>query len=150
MVDYTIMQGQFGVRPPVTKHSPAFLENVGEEGIRQMVSNHYDVLIKSEIKELFPLEGEALKAAKQHAADFIIQISGGPAYFNQNRGAPQMVGRHAPFRITADARKVWLESYVEEIKNLKTKDGQVLPDAIKQEFFNYLNVFSLWMVNTPA
>ena len=150
MVDFTIMQGQIGVRPPVTKHSPAFLELVGEEGIRKMVSNHYDGLIISEAKELFPLEGEALKDAKQHAADFMIQISGGPAYFNQNRGAPQMVGRHAPFRIDANARKVWLELYIEEIKNLKTKEGEDLPDAIKQEFFNYLNVFSLWMVNTPS
>jgi len=150
MVDFTIMQGQFGVRPPVTKHSPAFLQLVGEEAIRQMVSNHYDVLVKSEIKELFPQEAEALKAAKQHAADFIIQISGGPAYFNQNRGAPQMVGRHAPFRIDANSRIIWLESYIEEIKKLKTTDGEDLPDGIKQEFFNYLNGFSLWMVNTPS
>ena len=150
MVDYTIMQGQLGVRPPVTKHSPAFLELVGEENIREMVSNHYDALIISDAKELFPLVGEDLKAAKQHAADFIIQISGGPAYFNQNRGAPQMVGRHAPFRITAEARKVWLELYIEELKALKTKDGGEVPDAIKQEFFNYLNVFSLWMVNTAS
>lgn len=150
MVDFTIMQGQLGVRPPVTKHTPVFLELVGEENIRKMVSNHYDALIKSEIKELFPLEGEALKDAKQHAADFMIQISGGPAYFNQNRGAPQMVGRHAPFRIDARSRQVWLEIYIEEIKKLKTKDGADLPDEIKQEFFNYLNVFSLWMVNTPS
>jgi hemoglobin len=150
MVDYTIMQGQFGVRPPVTKHSGAFLELVGEESIRQMVSNHYDALVKSEISDLFPNEGQALDEAKQHAADFVIQISGGPAYFNQNRGAPQMVGRHAPFKITPESRQVWLKLYIEEIEKLKTKDGEVLPDNVKQEFFNYLNVFSLWMVNTPA
>jgi hemoglobin len=150
MVDYTIAQAQFGVRIPVTKHSGAFLEHVGEEGIRQMISNHYDRLVKSEIKELFPADGEALVAAKQHSADFIIQISGGPAYFNQNRGAPQMVGRHAPFRIDAKARMIWLDSYIEEIKALKTKDGEDLPDNIKQEFFNYINVFSSWMVNTPS
>lgn len=150
MVDYTIVQSQFGVRVPVTKHSGKFLELVGEENIRKMVSNHYDVLVKSEVKELFPADGEALVLAKQHSADFIIQISGGPAYFNQNRGAPQMVGRHAPFRIDAKARKIWLESYIEEIKVLKTKDGEELPDAIKQEFFNYINVFSGWMVNTPS
>ncbi len=150
MVDYTILQGQFGVRPPVTKHSGAFLEAVGEAGIRKMVSDHYDTLVQSEIKDLFPNEGPALEEAKQHSADFIIQISGGPAYFNQNRGAPQMVGRHAPFKITPQARMVWLAAYIEQIKNLKTKEGQDLPDPIKQEFFNYINVFSLWMVNTPA
>lgn len=150
MVDYTIMQGQFGVRPPVTKHSHTFLELVGEENIRQMVSDHYDTLVTTDIKELFPAEGQELADAKKHSADFIMQISGGPAYFTQSRGAPQMVGRHNPFRIDAHARNVWMESYINVLKDLKAKDGQEIPDNIKQEFFNYLNGFSLWMVNTPS
>lgn len=150
MVDYTILQGQFGVRPPVTKHSPAFLQYMGEAGIRKMVSDHYDTLVKSEISDLFPNEGPALEEAKKHSADFIMQISGGPAYFTQSRGAPRMVGRHEPFRIDAHARLIWLESYIEQIKNLKDQNGEDLPDPIKQEFFNYINVFSLWMVNTPS
>ena len=150
MVDFTIMQGQFGVRPGVTKHSAAFLETIGEENIRKMVSDHYDVIIHSEIKALFPLEGQELLDAKKHAADFMLQISGGPAYFTQSRGAPRMVGRHAPFRIDAHARQIWLEIYIELLKELKTKEGEPAPDTVIQEFFNYLNVFSLWMVNTES
>ena len=149
-MDFTILQGQLGVRPPVTKHSPAFLELAGQENIRKMISDHYDALVKSEIKGLFPQTEEDLEEAKKHAADFIIQISGGPTYFTDSRGAPQMVGRHAPFRIDAHSRIVWVTLLGEELKKLKTKDGEPMPESVLQDFFNYINVFSLWMVNTPS
>lgn len=149
-MNFTISQGTMGVRPPVTKAQPLFLQLLGEAGARQMVSDHYDLLASSDIKELFPLEADALAEAKQHSADFIIQICGGPAYFNQNRGAPQMVGRHAPFRITMEARTVWLESYAKVLSNLKTKDGEDFPEDILKGFWGYLDVFSIWMVNTPS
>ena len=149
-MDFIISQGVMGVRPPVTKAQPAFLELLGEEGARKMVSDHYDLLVQSDAKELFPLTGDDLAEAKKHAADFIIQICGGPAYFNQNRGAPQMVGRHAPFRITMEARNTWLESYAKVLKGLKTKDGEDFPEDVLKSFWNYLDVFSIWMVNTPS
>lgn len=46
-----------------------------------------------------------------------IQICGGPKYFNENRGAPMMVARHQPFKITPKTRMVWLECYIEVLKN---------------------------------
>lgn len=149
-MDFTISQGMLGVRPPVTKPHPAFLDLVGEEGARKMVADHYDLVVESDIKALFPIEADDLAEAKKHAADFIIQICGGPAYFNQNRGAPQMVGRHAPFRINMEARQVWLEEYAKVLAAVKTKDGEDMPEDILKAFWNYLDIFSLWMVNTPS
>jgi hemoglobin len=140
-----ITYGEFGVRPPVTKAIPEFLIEIGEEGLRQLVSDHYDALKESDIKHLFPLDDEEFKLAKQHSADFMIQICGGPAYFNQNRGAPQMVGRHAPFRIDAKARETWLKLYQPLFLELKEKG---ITERSLESFWNYLNVFSLWMVNT--
>lgn len=149
-MDFTISQGMLGVRPPVTKPHPAFLDLVGEEGARKMVADHYDLVVESDIKALFPIEADDLAEAKKHAADFIIQICGGPAYFNQNRGAPQMVGRHAPFRINMEARQVWLEEYAKVLAAVKTEDGEDMPEDILKAFWNYLDIFSLWMVNTPS
>ncbi len=149
-MDFTISQGMLGVRPPVTKPHPAFLDLVGEDGARKMVADHYDLVVDSDIKALFPIEADDLAEAKKHAADFIIQICGGPAYFNQNRGAPQMVGRHAPFRITMEARQVWLEEYAKVLAAVKTEDGEDMPEDILKGFWNYLDIFSLWMVNTPS
>ncbi len=135
----------FGIRPPVTKPIPEFLLEVGEEGMRELISKHYDKLRVSEISNLFPLDSKEFEKAKVHSADFFIQICGGPKYFNTNRGAPQMVGRHAPFKIDAAAREVWLELYKPLI--LELKDADVTETSL-QSFWNYLNIFSIWMINT--
>ena len=140
-----ITQVMFGVRVPVTKPIPEFLLEIGEEGIRKLVSDHYDKLKVSEISFLFPLDDAEFEEAKKHSSDFFIQICGGPAYFNQNRGAPQMVGRHAPFRITSEARNTWLEMYKPLILELKEKG---VTETSLQSFWNYLDVFSSWMINT--
>jgi hemoglobin len=50
--------------------------------------------------------------------------------------------RHSPFAITGDARIVWLECYIEVLSKLK------LPDDVLSSFWDYLNAFSFWMVNT--
>ena len=139
------MPAQFGVRPPVTKPIPEFLIEMSEEGMRKLVSDHYDQLKVSEISHLFPMDKKDFEAAKLHSSDFFIQICGGPAHFNKNRGAPQMVGRHAPFRIDARAREVWLELYKPLILELKEKN---ITETSLQSFWNYLNVFSIWMINT--
>lgn len=135
---------QFGERPQPTTPVPDFLKEVGEEGIRQMVSRHYDLLRESAIKDLFPAQPEALELAKKYAADFIVQICGGPDYFNQNRGRPMLSARHQPFAITPEARIKWLECYREAILELNIAEELIL------SFWNYINVFSNWMVNTPS
>ena len=144
-MDLEISHAQFGVRPPVNKPIPEFLLEVGEEGLRELISNHYDAIKQSDIYHLFPQDDKEFEQAKVNSADFFIQICGGPAYFNQHRGAPRMVGRHAPFAIDAKARKRWLELYkplLEELKN------QGITETSLKSFWNYLDIFSIWMINT--
>lgn len=141
-MDFSISHFEFGQRPPVTIPTPEFLEKLTEAGIRKMVSDHYDLLSQSEVKDLFPRIEEALDKAKQRSSDFFIQICGGHPYFNENRGKPLLARRHAPFAITPQARIVWLNCYQQVLSKLE------LPDDVKQSFWNYLNVFSAWMVNT--
>lgn len=141
-MDFSINQYEFGQRPAVTIPSPEILRVLKEEGIRRMVSDHYDLLSKSEIKHLFPRIEEALDKAKQRSSDFFIQICGGHQYFNENRGKPMLAKRHSPFKITPEARIVWLDCYRQVLSNLD------LPLELKESFWNYLNVFSFWMVNT--
>jgi hemoglobin len=142
IMNFQITQYEFGERPAVSLPSPKLLEILGEAGIRQMVSDHYNLLSQSEIKHLFPRIEEALDKAKQRSSDFFIQILGGHPYFNENRGKPMLARRHAPFAITTEARKVWLQCYIQVLSKLN------VPEEELQSFWNYLNVFSFWMVNT--
>lgn len=137
-----ITQFAFGERPQPHIPDNSIYEILGEAGIRRMISNHYDLLVESEIKHLFPFEKDELDYAKQKAADFIIQRFGGPDYYNQRVGKPLLVKRHAPFKITATARVVWLECYREAL--LK----EDLPEEVVESYWKFLDEFSSWMVNT--
>lgn len=142
-MEFSINEYEFGQRPEVTLPSPQFIQILKEEGIRKMVSDHYDLLSQSEVSHLFPRIEEALDKAKQRSSDFFIQICGGHPYYNENRGKPMLARRHMPFAITPQARIVWLQCYIQVLSKLQ------VPENILRSFWNYLNVFSFWMVNTP-
>lgn len=119
-------------------------EVLGEEGIRKMISEFYDLLIQSEITEMFHDDKDEFELSKQYAADFIIQRFGGPNYYQQRRGAPKLMNRHAPFKITPESRIVWLECYREAILN------QPIPEKIMLDYWRYIDEFSIWMINSPS
>ena len=145
-LDFSILPYYDGVNPPVTKPNPGFLSDIGEEGMRDLLDRFYMGLFESPIKDIFPKDREVMKKAGQTSADFFIQICGGPKYFNQNRGAPQMRGRHAPFPITPEARLHWLVTFEEALQPI-IEEKKSSEENI-QSFWNYLNVFSQWMINT--
>ncbi|WP_320034339.1 globin [Halarcobacter sp.] len=140
-MEYKIAEASFGQRPDVQIPNPMVLAAIGEQGMRDLVARHYDLLAHSEIKDLFPNTKEGLDMAKKHAADFFIQICGGPKYFNESRGAPRMVARHMPFEIDSNARIIWLEKYAQAIEETS------LDEDLKKSFWNYINIFSIWMIN---
>lgn len=142
-MNYDFIPFQEGFIPEVKKPNPEFLQEIGEEGMRNLLDRFYLCLFESPIKELFPTERDAMRKAGQTSADFFIQICGGPQYFNQNRGAPMMKKRHAPFRITPDARLHWLRCFKQALEPVVK-----CSDVNKQSFWNYINVFSIWMINS--
>jgi len=144
----TITDGKIGVRPPVAKPHPGFLDEVGEERFKKLVYDHYELIRNSDIAFLFPVhDDDDFEDAKRHAFSFLIEISGGPDYFTQERGEHQMVGRHAPFRIDEEGRKKWLELYIPLLEELV--DEGITPEYI-ESFWNYLDIFSMWLVNTES
>ena len=144
----TITDGEIGVRPPVTKPHPGFLHEVGEERFHTLVYDHYDLIEKSDIAFLFPvLDEDDFAEAKRHAFTFLLEISGGEALFTKERGDHQMVGRHAPFRIDEEGRKVWLELYADLLEPLADEG---ISEEYIQSFWDYLDIFSMWLVNTES
>ncbi len=141
-MEFTISNYIPGTRPEVTRPSTQMFTLLGEEGIRQLVNDHYDLLKESAVKHLFPQDEAGLEKAKKHAADFFIQICGGPMYFSKNRGKPMLYKRHLPHKITPEAREVWLECYQQALMK------HSIPNEVMQTFWNYLDVFSVWMVNS--
>jgi len=133
----------FGDKPETNGPDNEIYNFLGEDGVRKLVSDHYELLVESKIKDLFPPRGMGLELAKKRSADFFIQKLGGPEYFNQTRGKPMLANRHQPFKITPEARLVWLECYRELLPKIEAPEHLVLA------YWKYLHDFSNWMVNTP-
>jgi hemoglobin len=144
----SVTTGEIGVRPSVAKPHPGFFYEVGEERFRKLVYAHYEAIKTSDIAFLFPVnDDDDFAEAQKHATDFLIEICGGPDYFTQSRGAHQMVGRHAPFRIDEAGRVSWLTLYIPLLEALV--DEGITPEYI-ESFWDYLNIFSMWLVNTKS
>ncbi|HZK68694.1 MAG TPA: globin [Paludibacter sp.] len=142
-LDLPITNYKFGERPDVTIPDREFYKVMGEEGIRKLVNRHYELLRVSEISHLFPANDEIFEIAKNNSADFMVQICGGPDYYNQHRGRPMLANRHAGSHITPESRLVWLNCYKQALAEL------TIPHHLIVSFWNYLNIFSNWMVNSP-
>jgi len=145
-LDFSITPYTAGIDRPVSKPNPAFLSEIGEEEMRNLLDRFYMKLFESPIKELFPKDREEMKKAGQTSADFFIQICGGKPYFNQKRGMPQMRKRHAPFTITPEARLHWLIAYEEALEPII--EQKLSTEENIQSFWNYIDIFSQWMINS--
>lgn len=140
-MEFNITPGKLGMRPQVSLPDPRILEYLKESGVRKLVSKHYDLLVTSSFQHLFPQNENGIERAKEHAADFFIQILGGHQYFDEKRGKPMLVRRHMPFKISSEARVVWLECYKDALMSME------MPKYLMESFWNYINVFSIWMIN---
>ncbi len=130
----------------VIKPDPGFFQLVGEIRFRKLVDDHYEILKESEIAFMFPVDYPyEFEKVKKHAADFLIQISGGPDYYAQTRGDSRMLARHARFRIYEKGRFIWLDSYRSLLQELE-KEG--IDTKYIESFWNYLNNFSMPLVNS--
>lgn len=130
----------------IIKPSPEFFQQVGEKRFRKLVNDHYELIRQTPIAFMFPIDYEEdFEKVKKHAADFLIQISGGPDYYAKTRGDPRMLARHARFRIDEKGRRIWLECYAALLPKLESEG--VSTENI-ESFWNYLDTFSKVLVNT--
>jgi hemoglobin len=87
---------------------------VGGDGpFYELVERFYQrVQDEPDLRKLYPAD---LDPGKQHLAWFLIQRFGGPAHFNEKRGAPMLRRRHAPFAIDLNARDTWVRCMMDAV-----------------------------------
>lgn len=116
---------------------------MGEDNIFKMLEDFYQELEHSSIRHMFP--GEMKEASKKSAA-FFVQICGGPPLYNQQYGSPRMRQRHMAFPIDEGARQVWLQCFSKVLEHADIH--YAFPMEYRDQFWNFLEKFSAWMVNT--
>jgi len=111
----------------------------GEEPFYRLVEEFYARVEEDEI--LRPLYPEDLTEPRQNLTLFLIQRTGGPATYSQQRGHPRMRMRHAPFKIGQAERDAWIKNMfaaLEQVEELKPHEEVLKP---------FLDNFATMLIN---
>lgn len=93
---------------------------------------------------LRPLYPADLTEPKRHLALFLIQRTGGPQTYSQERGHPRMRARHMPFRIGVDERNAWMVHMTAALESVPE-----FADA-KEALLSFFSDFATFLINQPA
>ncbi|WP_333805050.1 globin domain-containing protein [Sulfurospirillum sp.] len=135
--------------PPIIFPSSNFLAKVGIDTIAKIVLHHHRLLQKSSIAHMYPTDESHFLEGVSKASHFMIEALGGEKVYTFSYGPPALCRTHAPFVIDDEARAVWLMAYKQTLHDL------YFPKALIKEFWNWIEPFSLRMINkqshsTPA
>jgi len=121
----------------------SFYEAVGgDETFRRLVRRFYEeVATDPVLRPLYP--GEDLGPAEDHLRMFLIQYWGGPRTYSDLRGHPRLRMRHAPFRVTPEARDRWLAHMRTALDELDLSEpyATTLWDYLTNAAFGLVNTF---------
>ena len=129
--------------PPQERPNPKIYQEMGEANIFKMLEDFYSELGKSEIRHLFP--SDMVQASKKSGAFFVFLL-GGPPLYQERYGSPMMRQRHMAFAIDDNARQIWLDCFRKTLVDAEV--NYQFPQEYLPEFIQFLERFSLWMVNT--
>ena len=89
----------------------------GESFFVRLVDAFYAAVAADEI--LRPMYPDDLAPARRHLTLFLIQYWGGPRTYQNERGHPRLRLRHAPFRVTKEARDAWLRAMASALESVR-------------------------------
>jgi hemoglobin len=129
--------------------NPEFYEAIGgEEGMRELMYDFYDIIYESDIAHYFPQDEDEFQEVKEKNTKFFIQICGGPkVYESEAKGMnlnEYMIRIHDDFSITEKSRYEWLGCMEEALRKVD------IDQKLKDDFWDYLEKFSKLTVNTFA
>lgn len=103
----------------------------GRPFFERLVDGFYGAVEHDELlRVMYP---EDLGESKRHLTLFLVQYWGGPANYMQERGHPRLRIRHAPFRITKQARDAWIAAMGTALAGVR--------DELTDEQFGELNAY---------
>jgi hemoglobin len=114
----------------------------GEETFRKLVDRFYaGVAGDALLRPLYPEDPTMFAAAAEHLRLFLIQYWGGPGWYSERRGHPQLRMRHLPFSIGRRERDAWMSHMHAAIASVE------LAPAVRDAFIEYFEMASTAMMN---
>ncbi len=146
-MSYEVTKVEKGEEVHFTNPTAEFYEAVGgEEGMKNLMYNFYDIIYESDIAHFFPQDEDEFHEVKVKNTRFFVQICGGPNVYESETGGMSlnefMIRLHDDFSITEKSRYEWLGCMEEALRKVD------MEQRIKDNFWDYLEKFSKLTVNT--
>ena len=114
----------------------------GEETFRRLVDRFYaGVADDPLLRPLYPEDPTMFAAAAEHLRLFLIQYWGGPGWYTERRGHPQLRMRHLPFSIGRRERDAWMGHMRAAMASVD------LDPTVRDAFVEYFEMASTAMMN---
>lgn len=114
---------------------------IGDDGFRKLVAAFYRRVPEDGVLgPMYP--DDDLAGAEDRLRGFLVFRFGGPQTYITDRGHPQLRMRHAPFRLTHEARDSWLNAMNAALDEADLPDEAV---AVLRPFFDQTATF---LINT--
>jgi hemoglobin len=122
--------------------SQSFYDAIGGyPTIAKIVERFYEgVATDPVLRALYPEED--LGPAAERFTMFLVQYWGGPTTYSETRGHPRLRMRHAPFKVTPNARDHWLKNFRVGL------DAANLAPELDAQFWDYITYAAESMVNS--
>jgi len=118
----------------------------GEDGMRALMYDFYDIIYESDIAHFFPQDEEEFAEIKEKNTKFFIEICGGPKVYEADMDGMKldeyMIRLHDDFSIYEKSRYEWLGCMEEALRKVN------MDQKIKDDFWDYLEKFSKLTVNS--
>ena len=96
--------------------APIFRSIGDSEPYYRLVDNFYAAVEADPL--LRPIYPPDLTESKRHLALFLIQRTGGPGTYSEERGHPRMRARHLPFKIGIAERDAWIKHMTDALNSV--------------------------------
>lgn len=128
--------------PPLKKPSQ-FIERVGREFLIKTILYHYSLVRQIASKNFYQKEYRDFMDEVTKIAHFTTEVFGcNTIYTNEYGFINEKNFENLPFKLDEKMRELWLNAYVQTLKEMN------FPQKDLPEFWNWLELFSLHLLNT--
>lgn len=140
----TMRSDEHIIFPPISAPSHLFLKSVGQETLIKVILHHHSLLRQIAVVNFYRQEYQSFMEEVTKIAHFMIEAFGCGQIYTREYGQSAMSATPKPFYMDENSREVWLRLFAKTLREV------AFPQTILAEFWNWIELFSLRMLNTSA
>ena len=132
------------VFPPIKAPSSLFLQSIGQENLTRLIVHHHSLFRQMAAVNFYLKEYQTIMDEVTKVAHFMMEALGCGKIYTNEYGLDAMSTMQKPFLMDARTREIWLKLYIKTLRDFS------FPKKILAEFWDWLELFSLRMLNTAS